>query len=127
MMYLPRDIRQIILMNGDEILTEIVGEDDREFLIRNPLKVHKQKFAVEGIAKEANMFSKWMGFAENDELIITKNKIIAEAIVNDMVAGHYNRMINNVEEESIEDTEGDDTQQLDMTSIIDDTDPPIYH
>jgi len=125
MNYLPRDIRQIILMNGDEILTEVLGEDDSELLIRNPLKVHKQKYAIEGVAKEANMFSRWMGFAENDEMVIVKDKIIAEAIVNDMVAGHYNRMINNVEDESIEDTEGEDNQHPDLVEDIDY--PTIFH
>ena len=37
--YEPRDIRQIKLCNGEENLTEVVGEDRTEILIRNPLRV----------------------------------------------------------------------------------------
>lgn len=122
MNYLPRDIRQIKLANGDEILTEVTGEDQNELLICNPLKVYKEKLSMGGIAKEINMFSRWMGFAENDEFILQKYHIIAEAIVNDMVAGHYNRMINN-DEHDIEDTEGDD----DYTSMLDDIDTDVVH
>lgn len=115
MNYLPRDIRQIKLVNGEEILTEISGEDSQEFLIRNPLRVYKQKEIGENGLREANMFSRWMGFAENDEVVIAKTHIIAEAIVNDMVASHYNRMVNNTEDSDIEDTNGEDyTTLLDM-------------
>lgn len=112
MMYLPRDIRQMKLANGDEILTEVSGEDAAEFLVRNPLRVYKEKQISETGMREANMFSRWMGFAENDEVIISKTHIIAEAIVNDMVASHYNRMVNNTEDEDIEDTNGEDYGNL---------------
>jgi len=112
MMYLPRDIRQMKLVNGEEILTEVSGEDSAEFLVRNPLRVYKEKQISETGMREANMFSRWMGFAENDEVIIAKTHIVAEAIVNDMVANHYNRMVNNTDEEGIEDTNGEDYDDL---------------
>ena len=55
-MNLPRDIRQIKFITGEEILTEVVGEDRDELLIRNPLKVHRERMQLGSIAREANMF-----------------------------------------------------------------------
>lgn len=97
--YLPRDIRQIKLCNGEEILTEVVGEDRTEILIKNPLRVHRQRVAVGDVAREANMFSRWMGFADNDEYMIQKKDILVEAIVNDVVALYYNKMMENVNQD----------------------------
>ena len=45
--YEPRDIRQIKLISGDEILAEVLGEDAGEYLICNPLKVFKEKSFLE--------------------------------------------------------------------------------
>lgn len=122
MNYLPRDIRQMKLVNGEEILTEVSGEDSHEFLVRNPLRVYKEKQIGENGMREANMFSRWMGFADNDEVIIAKSHIIAEAIVNDMVASHYNRMVNNTDEEDIEDTNGED-----YGNLLDMADTEVIH
>jgi hypothetical protein len=97
MKYVPRDIRQIKLVTGDELLTEVIGEDQIEFLIRNPLKVFKEKFVQKGIPREANFFTRWMGFADNQEFIINKNHIVTEAIVDDSVADYYNKMMANIE------------------------------
>lgn len=98
MNYEPRDIRQIKLVTGDELLTEVVGEDKTEVLIRNPLKVHKERYVIKGTPKEANFFTRWMGFAENQEFIIHKSHIITEAIVDDGVADHYNGMMYHMEQ-----------------------------
>jgi hypothetical protein len=92
---ISRDIRQIKLVNGDELLTEVLGEDRDEFLIRNPLKVHKKEFVVGGVPREANLFTTWMSFADMDEIIIPRQHIIAEALVNDAVAIHYVSMMEN--------------------------------
>jgi hypothetical protein len=99
MNYTPRDIRQIKLVSGEEILTEVVGEDGDEFLIANPLRVNKEKYSSNGVQREANFFSRWMGFADNQEFIIRKTHIITEAIVNDNVAEYYNKMMENVEQD----------------------------
>ena len=97
MKYEPRDIRQIKLVTGDEILTEVIGEDRVEFLIRNPLKVFKEKFVQRGVPREANFFTRWMGFADNQEFLINKTHIVTEAIVDDSVADYYNKMMSNIE------------------------------
>jgi len=97
--YLPRDIRQIKLVSGDELLTEVVGEDQVEYLVRNPLKVFKEKFVSNGLAREANFFTRWMGFADNQEFMINKTHVIAEAIVDDTVAEYYNNMMSNIEQD----------------------------
>lgn len=99
MNYEPRDIRQFKLINGDELLTEVVGEDNAEFLIRNPLKVHKERYVTRGVPKEANFFTRWMAFADTQEFILNKTHIITEAIVDDGVADHYNGMMHNIEQE----------------------------
>jgi hypothetical protein len=96
---ISRDIRQIKFVNGDEIITEVVGEDRDEFLIRHPLKVHKKEFVVGGVPREANLFTTWMSFADLDEFIIPRQHIIAEALVNDAVAVHYVSMLENNEED----------------------------
>ena len=85
MNYVPRDIRQIKLVTGDELLTEVVGEDQIEFLIRNPLKVFKERMLIKGTPREANFFTRWMSFADNQEFIIDKRHIVTEAIVDDNV------------------------------------------
>jgi hypothetical protein len=92
---ISRDIRQIKFVNGDEIITEVVGEDRDEFLIRHPLKVHKKEFVIGGVPREANLFTTWMSFADLDEFIIPRHHIIAEALVNDAVAIHYVSMLEN--------------------------------
>ncbi len=97
--YVPRDIRQMKLTTGDEILTEVVGEDQIEFLIRNPLKVFKERIVVKGVPREANFFARWMGFTDNQEFIVHKQHIVAEALVDDNVAEYYNRMMDNVEKD----------------------------
>lgn len=132
MKYLPRDIRQIKLVTGEEILAEITGEDDGEFLIRNPLKVHKEKFVVGGQAREANMFTKWMSFAENDEFVLAKYHIMMEAIVNDAVADYYNTMMAQPEDEvtighMADDTSTDDAPDAISPILMDDGDTPTYH
>ena len=96
---ISRDIRQIKFVNGDEIITEVVGEDRDEFLIRNPLKVHKKEFVVGGVPREANLFTTWMSFADMDEFIIPRQHVLVEALVNDAVAIHYVSMMENNEED----------------------------
>ena len=98
-MNLPRDIRQIKFITGEEILTEVVGEDRDELLIRNPLKVHRERMQLGDIAREANMFTRWMGFADLDEHMIKKSNILVEALVNDAVALYYHKMTVNIEED----------------------------
>lgn len=112
MNYVPRDIRQFKLVTGDELLTEVVGEDTDEFLIRNPLKVHKERYLSRGIPKEANFFTRWMGFADVQEFIINKVHIITEGIVDDSVANHYNGMIHHIEQ---------DTEEVTVSTSVDDT------
>lgn len=130
MNYEPRDIRQIKLVTGDEILTEIIGEDSIEFLIRNPLKVFKEKFLVKGVPKEANFFTRWMAFAENNEFIINKTHIVVEAIVDDSVADYYNNMMHNLEKNDtihIGEQEEDEPEQYDLLDMLDGTDKPTFH
>lgn len=131
MKYLPRDIRQIKLVTGEEILAEITGEDDSEFLIRNPLKVHKEKFVVGGVAREANMFTKWMSFADNDEFVLAKYHVMMEAIVNDAVADYYNNMMSTIEDEvtigHMEDDEPASEPEAMSPIMQDDGDTPTYH
>lgn len=127
--YVPRDIRQIKFASGEEILTEVIGEDQSEFLIRNPLKVFKEKFVSNGLAREANFFTRWMSFADNQEFIINKNHIIAEAIVDDSVADYYNSMMDNIEaDDSIHMGEQLDNEQHDLIEPEqEDPDAPVYH
>lgn len=131
MIYDVRDIRQIKLVTGEEILAEIVGEDDSEFLIRNPLKVHKDKMVMGGQAREINMFTRWMSFADNDEFIIQKYHILVEAIVNDAVAKYYNNMMSMPDDEVTVGHMPDDTPSDSDASITinvnDDGDTPTYH
>lgn len=131
MKYVPRDIRQMKLTSGDEILTEVVGEDQIEFLIRNPLKVFKEKFVSDGLAREANFFTRWMGFADNQEFIINKNHIIVEAIVDDSVADYYNKMMTNIEsDDSIHmgsQADAEHPEFLETEQEEDSLDKPIYH
>ena len=101
-MNLPRDICQIKFITGEEILTEVVGEDRDELLIRNPLKVHRERMQLGNIAREANMFTRWMGFADLDEHMIKKSNILVEALVNDAVALYYNKMTLNIEEDRVQ-------------------------
>lgn len=129
--YEPRDIRQIKLVTGEEILAEIVGEDDVEFLIRNPLKVHKDKMVLGGQAREVNMFTRWMSFADNDEFIIQKYHILVEAIVNDAVANYYNNMMGMSDDEvtvgHMPDNTPDDSNESITVNVNDDGDTPTYH
>lgn len=98
MNYEPRDIRQMLLLTGDEILTEVVGEDQNEVMIRNPLKVYKEKMFIGGRAREANFFTRWMSFADNPEFFLKRDHILVDAIVDDQVADHYNRLTASIEQ-----------------------------
>jgi hypothetical protein len=135
--YLPRDIRQIKLTNGEEIITEVVGEDREEFLIRNPLLVHREKVQLGDIAREANMFTRWMSLADNDEFIISRSHILVEALVNDAVAIYYNKMTANIEQdlktpitalnEAPEPEVAQATPTLHLLNEEDDGTPPTFH
>lgn len=130
--YLPRDIRQIKLCNGEEILTEVVGEDRTEILIRNPLKVYRERMQLGDVAREANMFTRWMGFSENDEHMLQKKDILVEAIVNDVVALYYNKMMANVEQDHQEpimhSSEAADPDVVKQPTVYaDEEDEPTYH
>ena len=129
MKYEPRDIRQIKLVTGDEILTEVIGEDRVEFLIRNPLKVFKEKFVQKGIPREANFFTRWMGFADNQEFLINKTHIVTEAIVDDSVAEYYNKMMANIEtDDSIHMGERSDADHPDLLDTGEEEDEkPTFH
>jgi hypothetical protein len=130
MKYVPRDIRQIKLVTGDELLTEVVGEDQIEFLIRNPLRVHKERMVLKGLAREANFFTRWMSFADNQEFIIDKRHIVTEGIVDDNVAEYYNRMMENIESDDEvtmgAPSEADHPDLLDSTEE-EDGDKPTFH
>lgn len=132
-MNLPRDIRQIKFINGEEIVTEVVGEDHDEILIRNPLKVHRERLQVGDIAREANMFTRWMGFADIDEHLVKKSTILVEALVNDVVALYYNKMTLNIEEDKInpilssEQAKDPDLVKSPINYIEPDDDEPTYH
>lgn len=130
MNYVPRDIRQIKLVTGDEILTEVVGEDRTEFLIRNPLKVHREKFVVKGLAREANFFTRWMGFADNPEFLINKVHIVTEALVDDNIALYYNKMMANIEaDDSVTVAESSEAEYPEMldTDEEEDGEKPTFH
>jgi hypothetical protein len=133
---ISRDIRQLKLTNGEEILTEVVGEDREEVLIRGPLKVYRERVELGTIAREANMFTRWMGFCDEDEHIIAKSNILAMAMVNDAVAMYYTKMMVNVEQDSI--TPITDASQARVPEVVqqqpsfqileeDDDTPPTYH
>ena len=130
MTYVPRDIRQIKLVTGDELLTEVVGEDQIEFLIRNPLKVFKEKMILQGRAREANFFTRWMSFAENQEFIVDKRHVVTEAIVDDAVAQYYNNMMESIEkhDEVTMGSPSDDEPDLEDLSIEgEDGSKPTFH
>lgn len=133
---ISRDIRQLKLTNGEELLTEVVGEDREEVLIRGPLKVYRERVELGTIAREANMFTRWMGFCDEDEHIIAKSNILAMAMVNDAVAMYYTKMMVNVEQDSI--TPITDASQARVPEVVqqqpsfqileeDDDTPPTYH
>jgi hypothetical protein len=124
--YEPRDIRQIKLISGEELLAEVLGEDAGEYLIFNPLKVLKEKFIQNGSAKEANFFVRWMGFANNQEFILNRTHVITEAIVDDSVADYYNKMMSSIEEDdSIHMAEQMEDDQPDLSKYVDDN--PTFH
>jgi hypothetical protein len=130
MKYVPRDIRHMVLVTGEELLTEVVGEDQIEFLIRNPLRVNKERMLVKGVPREANYFTRWMGFADNPEFIISKTHIVAEALVDDHVAQYYNKMMANIEQDdSINIAEPQEAAHPEMlaTDEEDDGDLPTFH
>jgi hypothetical protein len=133
-MTVPRDIRQIKFITGEEILTEVVGEDHDEILIRNPLKVHRERMQLGSIAREANMFTRWMGFADLDEHLIKKTNILVEALVNDAVAMYYNKMTLNIEDDRAHPiTVADDARDPDLVrsdvNFVDpnDDEEPTFH
>ena len=133
---ISRDIRQLKLTNGEELITEVVGEDHEELLIRGPLKVYRERVELGTIAREANMFTRWMGFCEEDEHIIAKTNILAMALVNDAVAMYYTKMMVNVEQDLIEPiTDASQAkipevaQRQSSFQILEEEDdkPPTYH
>lgn len=133
-MIVSRDIRQIKFITGEEILTEVVGEDHEEILIRNPLKVHRERMQLGSIAREANMFTRWMGFADLDEHMIKKSNILVEALVNDAVAMYYHKMTLNIEEDKTHPiTTADEASDPDLvrgeSTFVDpnDDEEPTYH
>jgi ABC-type sulfate transport system substrate-binding protein len=120
-----RDVRHMKLATGDEILTEVTGEDQNEYLISNPLMIHKEKVHVNGTMKEANFFTRWLSLSNNREFIVQKYHVIAEGIVENEVADHYNNVIHGIDNlETV--TEDDIDQEPDMLAD-DQTDEPIYH
>ena len=126
--YEPRDIRQIKLVTGDELLTEVIGEDHVEFYIRNPLKVYKEKFLVKGVSREANFFTRWMGFSDNQEFIINKNHIVAEGIVDDNVADYYNKMMSNIErDDEVHIGAASEAEHPDFLDEEDSGEKPTFH
>jgi len=132
---ISRDIRQLKLTNGEELITEVVGEDHEELLIRGPLKVYRERVELGTIAREANMFTRWMGFCDDDEHIIAKTNILAMALVNDAVAMYYTKMMVNVEQDLIEPiTDASQAKipevaqrQSSFQILEDDDTPPTYH
>ena len=132
-MNLSRDIRQIKLINGEEILTEVVGEDREEILIRNPLKVHRERHHIGDIAREANMFTRWMGFADIDEHMLSRKMILIESMVNDAVALYYHKMTHNIEEDRVTPiTTANEAKDPDLVRsptnfIPNDDDEPTFH
>lgn len=95
MKHIARDVRQIKLITGEELLAEVVGEDREEYLLNNPLKILKEKMIIQGAPRELNFFTRWMGLADNQEFLINRRHIVAEAIVGHEVLVYYNKMMDN--------------------------------
>lgn len=98
---ISRDIRQIKLINGEELLTEVIGEDSLELFIRMPLKVVKEKVTMGEINREANMFTNWMSFSDSEDFIISRVNVLVESVVNVSVAQHYLEMTENIDQDHV--------------------------
>jgi hypothetical protein len=118
------EVRQIKLVNGDEILTEVIAEDYDSILIRNPLKIYKEKIIFSGKAREANFFSPWMTFGNDMDFAIARSNILAEAIVNELVVEHYTMLTQ--AEDNNEVTIGD-VNVTEDTNTDDGSNGPVYH
>ncbi|ATV46268.1 hypothetical protein [Lake Baikal phage Baikal-20-5m-C28] len=98
---ISRDIRQIKLINGEELLTEVIGEDSLELFIRMPLKVVKEKVTMGEMNREANMFTNWMSFSDSEDFIISRVNVLVESAVNVSVARHYLEMTENIDQDHV--------------------------
>ena len=83
---------------------------------------------IKGMAREANFFTRWMSFADNQEFLIDKRHIVTEGIVDDNVAAYYNNMMSNIEKDD-EVTMGapEDAEHPDLLDIEEDSDTPTFH
>lgn len=125
-------IRQIKLINGEELIAELVGEDRDEIVIRNALKVHREKVTIGDVSREANLFTRWMGFCEEDEHYISRHNIIAEGQVNEVVALYYHKMMANNEQDKqeaiVSASEAGEPDVLDKGALYSyEEDEPTFH
>lgn len=94
-----KDIKQLKMTSGEEIVCEIVewpDEDETDVVVKNSYKIYEMIMGE----NKYYQFRPWMIYQDNNEYfqIININHIIGEAKPSESLLIHYYRVMNDIEE-----------------------------
>ena len=83
------------LMNGEEIIAEIIKDEKDSYTISQPVQVHRN---ISPVNTEVIRCSYWLLFSDNTEIKIEKkNVLVISKDINKNVVKHYDYFLKNAE------------------------------
>jgi hypothetical protein len=81
------------LVNGDNIISVKIGEDDHKFTIMYPIQMKTVNFEFEGKNKEVLAGSPWCSFTDEQIFTVWKDDVIIIKPLNESTIEYYKRLI----------------------------------
>ena len=89
------DCALLKLMNGDEIIAEVIKDEKDSYTISQPVQVHRN---ISPVNTEVIRCSYWLLFSDNKEIKIEKkNVLVISKDINKNVVKHYDYFLKNAE------------------------------
>jgi hypothetical protein len=89
------DCALLKLMNGDEIIAEVIKDEKDSYTISQPVQVHRN---ISPVNTEVIRCSYWLLFSDNTEIKIEKkNVLVISKDINKNVVKHYDYFLKNAE------------------------------
>lgn len=82
------DIRHFKLVSGEEIISNVLGKDNSEYILEMPLKMH----IVINARGQQFFFTKWQPLTDTEICSIFSSHIISYTVVKDEIKKKYNML-----------------------------------
>ena len=81
------------LVNGDNLISVLITEDDSEYIIMYPIQMKTVNFSLDGKNKEVLAGSPWCSFTDDQIFKVWKHDVIIAKPLNESTLNYYKRMV----------------------------------